>query len=423
MKRYQWDLLAAGLALCIVAGYFIYTGGLEFGRGRPSERPVHALYVWQRLWTDEVRESLSQATDRVRHLMILTHEDGMPPIAVDWPAVARTRLSVTLVYRYPTSFGAGMEADVTQAVAGVASEIQRGWASAQAAGVRLRGVQLDYDAPTRSLDAFGDFLTALKAEVPEGTDLSITALPTWLEDRAFRQVAKALDYYVLQVHSFERPGTIDAPIELCNTALIPEYVARAERIGIPYFIALPTHGYEMAFGEDGAFIGLSAEGPDPAWPAGARLREVRADPAAIAGAVNALAEKLPAHFRGAVWFRMPVVSDTRNWTWAVLAAVMEGRVPSVRFSTEIRHPDPGLAEVWLSSVGEDKPNREVELRVSLPEEALLAADSLNGFEMKRGGGAVILRGSAPVDKAPILVGWFRMNNEQAALTVKSSIGE
>jgi len=411
-------LLAAGVALCIVAGYFFYNGELDFGRSQPSARPFHALYVWQRLWTNEVRESLARATENVRHLMVLVHEDGMPAIDVDYAALAGTRLSVTLVYRYPASFGAGLETDVTQAVARVASEIRRGCTAAQAAGVRLRGVQLDYDAPTRSLRHYRDFLRNLRPELPEGLDLSITVLPTWLDDGAFSALARGLDYYVLQVHSFERPGDIDTPMVLCDTTRIPEYVARAEDLGTPYFIALPTHGYEVAFDAKGDFAGLSAEGPDPAWPAGTQLREVRAEPAAIAGAVNALAEHLPDHFRGAVWFRMPVISDTRNWTWAVLTAVMEGRVPSVRFSVEIRYPDPGLAEIWLESVGEDRPNRAVEIRVSLAEGDVLASDCVNGFVATKGGDAVILRGAAPVDKAPILVGWYRMKDEQAALGLK-----
>jgi len=422
VKRYKWDLLAAGLALCVVAGYFFYTGDLNFGR-RPGERPIHALYVWQRLWTDEVRENLTRSTEHVRHLMVLAHEDGMPPIDVDWAALAGTRLWVTLVYRYPVAFGPEFEADPEKALARVASEIQRGCAAAEAAGVRLRGVQVDYDAPTRSLRTYRDLLRALKPELPKGLNLSITALPTWLDDREFSPLARGLDFYVLQVHSFERPGGIDRPLVLCDTDRIPDYVARAEDIGMPYFIALPTHGYEVAFDPKGAFIGLSADGPKAAWPPGAQMREVRAEPVTIAGAVNALASDMPAHFRGTVWFRMPVASDTRNWTWPVLTAVMEGRVPSVRFTAEIRYPDPGLAEIWLSSIGEDRPNRVVDIRVSLSEADILASDCVNGFAVTTGDDSVILRGPAPVNKEPILVGWYRMKDAGAALAMTATIGE
>ncbi len=423
MKRYRWDILAGGLALCVVAGYFFYSGDLDFGRRAPRERAIHALYVWQRLWTDEVRETLARSTESVRHFMVLTHEDGMPPIAVDWKALAGTRLAVTLVYRYPEALGREMVADLDSTVARVAGEISQGCSAALAKGVRLRGVQIDYDAPTRSLSEYDSFLRELNESITEGQALSITALPTWLDEKAFETLVSRLDYYVLQVHSFERPGSVELPMVLCDTDKIPGYIAKAEGIGTPYFIAFPTHGYEVAFDSGGDFIGLSAEGPDPAWPDGAQLREVRADPASIAGAVNALASDIPSHFRGAVWFRMPVASDTRNWTWPVLAAVMEGRVPSVRFATEIRYPDPGLGEIWLSSIGEDRPNQTVEIRVSLSKTDILASDCVNGFTVTTGGGSVILRGPAPVGKEPIMVGWFRMRDVTGALAMKATVGE
>ena len=185
VKRYKWELLAAGLALIVVAGYLLYTGDLKFARPAPRERAIHALYVWQRLWTDEVRETLSRSTESVRHFMVLTHEDGMPPIAVDWKALAGTRLAVTLVYRYPEALGREMTADMEKTVSRVAAEVNEGYRAALAEGVRLRGVQIDYDAPTRSLGEDDSFLRKLQELIPEDQALSITALPTWLDDEAF----------------------------------------------------------------------------------------------------------------------------------------------------------------------------------------------------------------------------------------------
>lgn len=418
MRRYKWDLLVAAAALCLVAVSLYFSGELHFGTQPPREKPVHALYVWQRAWTDDVRASVAQSTGHVAHLMVLAHEDGMPPIDVDWQALADTKLPVTPVFRFPESLRTEIEADSLKAARRVSDLVFATCDAMRLKGLGVAGVQLDYDAPTSSLENYGILLRRLQRIFPPTATLSITALPTWLGDPAFPGIASALDYYVLQVHSFERPGSIDAPMVLCDTTRIADYVAQAEDIDAPYFIAFPTHGYEAAFDRGGNFVGLSAEGPDPAWPDGAQLREVRADPAAIAGVVNALAADLPSHFRGAVWFRMPVASDTRNWTWPVLAAVMEGRVPSVRFATEIRNPDPGLAEIWLSSIGEDRPNRTVEIQVSLSEGDVLASDCVNGFTANTGGDAVILRGPAPVDKAPILVGWYRMKDEGAALGLR-----
>lgn len=416
MKRFKWDLLVAGVAVCVLAGYMFYAGEWSL-RPQPSgERPVHALYVWQRAWNDDVRDSLTRAAEQVRHLMVLAHEDDMPPIAVDWKALADTRLAVTLVFRYPAALGKTLESDGDEALARVVALIETKVQAAVAQGVRLKGVQLDYDAPTRTLGAYNALVRGIRTKISPDLALSITALPTWLDQRDFSKLVKPLDYYVLQVHSIERPGDISSPLLLCDTTRIDGYVQRAERVGVPYFIAFPTHGYEAAFDASGKFLGLSAEGPAPGWPRGTQLRAVRAEPSAIAGAVNKLAREIPPLFRGAVWFRMPVASDTRNWTWPVLAAVMEGRIPSVRFKAEVRHPDHGLAEIWLTSYGEDRPECFVDVGIRVPRDEVLASDLVNGFQTLPGeaNGPVILRGAAPVGTAPILIGWYRMKGTEGA---------
>ena len=419
MRKFLWVLCTGSAVLGVLAATYCFSGHQPARQERGRDRPVQALYVWQQAWNDDVRQSLAQAANVAQRIMVLAREDRMPPLNVDWKAVADTGLDTTLVFRYPSALGEEFRGDPVKARERVAGEILAACRDATAQGVRVEGIQLDYDAPTASLPEYARFLQGLAPLLPSEWALSITALPTWLAESAFADLVGGLDYYVLQVHSFERPGSIETPLVLCDTARIPGYVKRAERLGVPYFIAFPTHGYEAAFNAAGAFIGLSAEGPDAAWPPGSQLREVRADPGTIAEAVKALRADPPAHFLGVVWFRMPVATDTRNWTWPVLAAVMSGRIPSVEFHAEVRHPEPGLAEIWLASVGEDRPRIAVDVEVGVPVEAILASDFVNGFQPfpSPQDSGVILRGKAPVGQEPIMIGWYRMKDETAALAI------
>lgn len=419
MRKNLWVLWAGSAVLGVLAATYYFSGHQPARQERGLDRPVQALYVWQRVWNDDVRQSLVQAANVAQRIMVLAREDRMPPLNVDWKAVADTGLDTTLVFRYPSALGEEFRSDPIKARERVADEVLAACRDATAQGVRVEGIQLDYDAPTASLMEYARFVHGLAPLLPPELALSITALPTWLADGAFADLVGGLDYYVLQVHSFERPGSIKTPPVLCDTARIPGYVSMAERLGIPYFIAFPTHGYQVAFDAAGAFIGLSAEGPDAAWPPGSQLREVRADPGAIAEAVKTLWADPPDHYLGAVWFRMPVASDTRNWTWPVLSAVMDGRVPRVQFQAEVRHPEPGLAEIWLASVGEDRPRSEVDVELGVSAGAVLASDFVNGFQPLPGArdSAVILRGNAPVGKEPIMIGWYRMGDTTAAATV------
>lgn len=420
-REHRISIAVATVSLLLLLVFAYLSGWRMVPYPRAERAPAeHALYLWQRLWNEDVRDSLNRAPEHARHLMVLAAEDGAPAINVDWKAVAATGLPTTLVFRYPASLGGRIEDYPAMAADYVANTIFPVLDTAHAMGIRLAGVQLDYDAPTRMLQDYKQFLGNLSDRFRPGVALSITTLPTWLDDPDFIDLVAGLDYFVLQVHSFERPRSISDPLVLCDTTRIDRYLTLAEHADTPYYVAFPTHGYQVAYDADGTFIGLSAEGPDPAWPPGCQTRKVRADPEAIAVAIQQLNTRPPPHFLGPVWFRMPVATDTRNWSWPTLAAVMSGRPPTVEYHAEVRHPEPGLAELWFTSEGEDHPARPVSLEVVVNQNAVVAFDCVNGFTAAPGteNGTVILRGTAPVGKHSILIAWYRMQNEAAAKALR-----
>ncbi len=196
--------------------------------------------------------------------------------------------------------------------------------TAGAHGVSARSIQIDYDCPTSGLGEYAALLRQLRTRMPD-TELSITALPSWLGARQFRLAARNVSYFVLQVHSLEKPRTVADPIILCDTRKIPGYLRSASALGVPFMLALPTYGYRVSFDEEGRFASLCAEGPFREWRPGFEVRLAMSDPVKIAGVVRALSLSQPAHFLGLVWFRLPVDSDDLNWSWPTLLAVMAGR--------------------------------------------------------------------------------------------------
>ena len=358
-----------------------------------------ALYIWQRVWNDDTRESVTKGADAADHLMVLAMEAETAPIQVDWSVLATTEQPITLVFRYPR-----LAADPSQ-VDRVASDISNALDRARASGLNPLGVQLDFDSPTSKLPQYAALLKALRPQLDDHLELSITTLPTWLGSPDFAPLVKLLDYFVLQVHSFDPPQSIKSPLILCDTAKLDGYVSEASAA-------------------EGQFAGLSAEGPGPStWPPGYQTREVRAVPADLASAVARLRAAPPDWYRGNLWFRMPVASDTRNWNWSTLRAVMEGRAPSVEYAIEVRHPDPGLAEIWITNLGEDAGSRTVTIHLEVPREKTLAWDGINGFRAPSPASAesVNLTGPAPVEKVAQLVAWYRMADETSAQTIVGSI--
>ena len=77
----------------------------------------------------------------------------------------------------------------------------------------------------------------------------------------FPALARAVDGYVLQAHSFERPATSAfGKLTLCDPELARSWVEQAGRLGVPFLLSLPTYGYLVGFDSTGRLLGMVAEG-------------------------------------------------------------------------------------------------------------------------------------------------------------------
>ena len=137
--------------------------------------------------------------------------------------------------------------------------------------------QIDFDCAASKLDGYRIWVETIRKKITP-TPLTITTLPSWLKEPAFKTLVEATDGYVLQVHSVEKPKSFDAPFTLCDPVAAQHAVELAGKINVPFRVALPTYGYLLAFDQSGKFIGLSAEGPNKSWPVDVRVREVRTHP-------------------------------------------------------------------------------------------------------------------------------------------------
>jgi hypothetical protein len=274
-------------------------------------------------------------------------------------------------------------------------------------------IQLDYDCPTAALKDYAALLKSLRTVLPE-VILSITALPDWLNSRDFSEVIANIDYYVLQVHSLERPTTLDATYVLCDPNKTQTAVRRASKYGRPFYVALPTYTYRLVFDDTGHFRSIAAEQSSESPPPGWHTRNVAADPEKIAKLIRDWHAHPPRYCSGFVWFRLPVDSDHFNLSWPAFQKVMIGDAPKFAVIAEMRQPDPGLYEVWLSNSGEYTPAQEIICSVNWKEGSVLAHDVIGGYaekaELEKN--RILIHGPAPALSAkPTMAAWFRVRSE------------
>jgi hypothetical protein len=403
--------LALPVALALVA-----PGGCE----RPPRASVplaHEAYVWQRQWSTNVGQAIARHGPAFRRIVVLAAEvawrDSVPRltrIELDHAALRSAPCPVALALRigpFPGPFRS--DDSVTRLLGTVATDLIQ---DARRHGLEPAEFQLDFDCVERQLEGYRIWVEHVRRSV-DPTPLVLTALPAWLDQRAFASLVRAADGFVLQVHSLARPRHPDEPFQLCDPRLARTAVERAAKVGVPFRVALPTYGYLLAFQTNGLFLGASAEGPVPAWPPGARLRELRADPAGLAPLVAGWTVDRPASLAGVIWYRLPVEGDRLNWRWPTLAAVMAGLVPTPRLIAYQTRPQPGLVEIALENAGDADRTGPAAVRLEAVEGRVVASDGIAGFRRDRLDGGILF--TNPSCRLPagqrITIGWVRLNAE------------
>nr|WP_161593694.1 DUF3142 domain-containing protein [Parerythrobacter lutipelagi] len=98
----------------------------------------------------------------------------------------------------------------------------------------LTGVQVDFDSSTGQLGNYANFLGALRAQLPEGMQLSATGLMDWptnASDADLAALRAALDEIVIQTYR-----------ETTTTPDYARYLAATERLQMPFRVAVVQGG-------------------------------------------------------------------------------------------------------------------------------------------------------------------------------------
>jgi hypothetical protein len=255
---------------------------------------------------------------------------------------------------------------------------QRIIAEARAHELELAEFQLDFDCAQKKLAGYRVWVRRLRDAVAP-LRMVITTLPAWLAESEFAALVQEVPGYVLQVHSVASPMG-DANTMICDPALARRWVAQAARLGHSFEIALPTYRSTVGYDAGGKLLGVSSDGVQPSWPAGTRVREYAVDADALAALVREWTEQRPAHCTGLLWYRLPVSTDSNNWRWPTLHAVMAGRAPQQAWTVRVDGHNP--ADLVLRNDGEAPGPWRHAVEVRWEGSSRAVAEALAGWQVK-----------------------------------------
>jgi hypothetical protein len=376
----------------------------------------HDVYVWQRVWTPEVADGLTKASESMQTIVVFAGQispgGDAPAVArpeIDYERLNQTRQPVGLALRVDPYSGPFRSDD--DAIRSIVELARERLAVARRHGIEPAELHFDFDCAESKLDGYRTWLRAVR-EAVKPLPVYPTVLPSWLKHSSFTQLAKECGQFILQVHCVKPPRTIADTRTLTDPDRAIEWVDQAAKIGVPFRVALPTYAYLVAFDADEKPKGISAEGPSARWQAGSKVFRWEADPSALAGLVARWSQKRPASMKGVIWYRLPVQSDSLNWRWTTLAAVMQGRSPSSDLRLEATPNQP--SDILLINHGERNELLPEQIIAIWDDAPLVSADALAGYDIEsRSPSRVVFRRRpeealsrlSPGSQRPI--GWIR----------------
>jgi hypothetical protein len=381
-----------------------------------------SIYVWQRAWTDSVREAVVKRAPETAGVVALAAEIAwkkgrMEAAEVGWDAEALrdSCVPVGLALRIGPCDAATMRDPGT--VRALVLHARRIVELAEHRGLDLSELQIDFDSATSRLGDYAAWVREIATAV-RPVPVTITTLPSWMGSDAFGPLVRETAGFVLQVHSVDKARMEDHDPSLCDAERARAWIEQAARFGVPFQVALPTYGYVALFDDRGSLRGLVAEAQVAVPTAAAKAREVRSDPVAMATLVRELRDSRPALMRGVIWYRLPVDGDRMNWSWPTLQRVARGEIPEPRLEFQPARDGSGLIEVEARNDGDGDARMPGAITVRWKGPGrLVAADGVMGMETERGQAAVTFRSSADAALGRLRpgerrrLGWLRLERD------------
>jgi hypothetical protein len=345
------------------AGIIAASGGKP-GWSNSALALPQGVYIWQRVWTRSHRGVLADSHDLFSELRVLAAQlqpgEGWFDAHVDLDALRIDGRVVRPVIRLDGRLHALDSKDIATRIDGTIAA----W---REAGVRVDGIEIDFDCPSARLQEYAHLLDALKSGLPRD-------VAAWIGAPGLPTVLARTDEAVLQVHAVSDPaqGLFDA-----NRAAqwIEQFGALTRK---PFRVALPAYGSALVLNADGVAVGVESEAPLA--QAGER-RELNADPLAVAKLLRDLERAHPATLRGVLWFRLPLPGDRRAWPLATLGAVIHAQPLQAELVANARASGNGAFDLQVANRGTLE--AELPARVEIAARGCGDADALPGYRIER----------------------------------------
>ncbi len=127
--------------------------------------------------------------------------------------------------------------------------------AAERVGLRVEGLQIDFDCPTRLLPKYAELLGEVRRSLAGPVTLSITALPTWYTSRDMRRLVQQTDFYSPQFYETQIGRELADVHPVSDLRALEKGMAAAQRLGKPFYVGIPAYGHAFMYDDRGRLLG------------------------------------------------------------------------------------------------------------------------------------------------------------------------
>jgi len=236
-----------------------------------SDTPV-AFWSWRGEWPAQevVDRAVAETGARMLFMRAGTIDAGRsgPTRIRATSGTCPTGIDVHLVYNATPALLEEFESTEVAEIADVVVDAyELDAARAIESGGAVCGLQLDLDVPTRLLSRYAELLRAVDSRLPEGSQLSVTGLPTWMTSADLAGALEPVDFWIPQFYGGAVPRDVRDATPIAAADQVRAGVRRARRLGKPFLAGLAAYGYTLQYNADGSLRALHGS-VDPARVAG-----------------------------------------------------------------------------------------------------------------------------------------------------------
>lgn len=258
--KFRW--IGLGVLIALIGALFLVRGI----KHRPTGPLQISFWYWQTPYTLSKDDQSSLKRIGVTQMFVRagTFSSDGTNIVLRFPqefAEGATALPVQLVFN--TDAGVlrhfedyNLATIVPEMSERMATQVKR----AQVYGLKVTGVQLDFDIPTRLLPRYSSLVAKIRASNPlfqrrSDFQFSITGLMSWLGTHGLETLSNEVDFMVPQAYEGFTGRTPNAMRPVFDPEELKKRMPAAERLNCPYWIGIPAYGHALLYDNHDHLLG------------------------------------------------------------------------------------------------------------------------------------------------------------------------